>query len=172
MARVLSQYPPWYLFTNRALSVRHLQSAQVNLYRVFEILGGASCLSGEPPSTERDTISPHDVLTEPRDGKSVSDLAEFTVTRNAFLPEDGPCRRLADTYYEPWESIATQLPILIQNGTLSLSIASLPVLSTARLRSESEWRRAYSMLAFMAHTHVWDGEVPDEASCATFSTRA
>ncbi|EQL03493.1 hypothetical protein G6O67_007666 [Ophiocordyceps sinensis] len=107
-------------------------------------------------------MSPHAVLAESPDGEPAGHLTEFAVTKNAFLPEHEPCKSLADAYYEPWESIVTQLPTLIDNGGLGRSIANLPVLSTARLRSEAEWRRAYSMLAFLTHAHVWGGEEPDE----------
>lgn len=110
-------------------------------------------------------MSPHAIPVESRDGRPAGDLAEFAVTKNAFLPEREPSKRLADAYYEPWESIVSQLPRLIRDGILSESIAKLPVLSTSRLVSEAEWRRAYSMLAFMTHAHVWGGERPDEVSC-------
>ncbi|KAM4067200.1 indoleamine 2,3-dioxygenase [Hirsutella rhossiliensis] len=107
-------------------------------------------------------MSPHAVPVESHDGKPPIDLAEFAVTKNAFLPEREPSKRLADAYYEPWENIVAQLPTLIQNGGLGQSIANLPVLSTAHLGTEAEWRRAYSMLAFMTHAHVWGREAPDE----------
>ncbi|RDA83898.1 hypothetical protein CP532_3365 [Ophiocordyceps camponoti-leonardi (nom. inval.)] len=108
-------------------------------------------------------MSPHavPVASKSRDRPSV-DLAEFAVTRNAFLPECSPLQKLPDPYYQPWEAIARRLPSLLEADALRQSVAELPVLSTARLRSVAEWRRAYVMLAFIANAHVWGGEEPDE----------
>ncbi|PHH77657.1 hypothetical protein CDD80_387 [Ophiocordyceps camponoti-rufipedis] len=109
-------------------------------------------------------MSPHavPVAKGSRDWPSVFDPAEFAVTSNAFLPERGPLEELSDDYYQPWESIAGQLPLLLKSDTLHQAVADLPVLSTARLESEDEWRRAYSMLAFIANAHIWGGDEPNE----------
>ncbi|KJZ75491.1 hypothetical protein HIM_05187 [Hirsutella minnesotensis 3608] len=107
-------------------------------------------------------MSPHAVVIGPNGGKPTVDLAEFAVSRNAFLPEHQPCQRLADSYYEPWERIVEQLPTHIRTGAIHNLIQSLPILSTDHLRSEAEWRRAYVMLAFMTHAHVWGGSDPNE----------
>lgn len=108
-------------------------------------------------------MSPHAILAGAhREGKHSVDLSKFAVTKNAFLPEHSPLKVLPDPYYEPWELVVQHLPTLIQTGAIRESIAQVPVLSTDRLRSEAEWRRAYSMLAYMTHAHVWGGDKPQE----------
>ncbi|OJJ44122.1 hypothetical protein ASPZODRAFT_145235 [Penicilliopsis zonata CBS 506.65] len=82
--------------------------------------------------------------------------------RTGFLPETLPLVKLPDRLYEPWEDIASALPTLIQNGNIRQSIEALPVMSTANLQSESEWQRAYLMLAFFTHAYIWGGEKPKE----------
>ncbi|KND91040.1 Indoleamine 2,3-dioxygenase [Tolypocladium ophioglossoides CBS 100239] len=104
-------------------------------------------------------MSPHAIH---QSGKHSVDLSKFAVTRNAFLPEHSPPKVLADPYYEPWELVVQHLPTLIRTGGIRESVARLPVLSTDRLRSQAEWRRAYSMLAYMTHAYVWGGDKPDE----------
>ncbi|CAG9936522.1 unnamed protein product [Clonostachys rosea f. rosea IK726] len=107
-------------------------------------------------------MSPHAIPFETPFQKSQADLQEFLVTRNAFLPESSPLERLPDSYYEPWEAIARELPKHIQQDTIRKVVADLPVLSTDRLQSVEEWRRAYVILAFMTHAHIWGGDKPAE----------
>ncbi|PFH60079.1 hypothetical protein XA68_11497 [Ophiocordyceps unilateralis] len=108
-------------------------------------------------------MSPHAVPVATRSrSRPSADLAEFAVTSNAFLPEHSPIQELPDSYYQPWESIVSRLPALLESNAIRLTVADLPVLSTARLGTEPEWRRAYSMLAFLANAHVWGGDEPDE----------
>ncbi|CAH0048183.1 unnamed protein product [Clonostachys solani] len=107
-------------------------------------------------------MSPHAVPFETPFQKSQADLQEFLVTRNAFLPESSPLERLPDSYYEPWEAIARELPKHIKQDTIRKVVADLPVLSTDRLQSVEEWRRAYVILAFMTHAHIWGGDKPAE----------
>lgn len=104
------------------------------------------------------------ILSPRRGSKPQLDLREFSVTRNAFLPEESPVLLLSDCYYEPWEVIARQLPKLIDSGDIRQAVQELPVLSTDRLQSEAEWRRAYCLLAYMSHAYIWGGEKPDEVS--------
>ncbi|KAH7313682.1 indoleamine 2,3-dioxygenase [Stachybotrys elegans] len=89
-------------------------------------------------------------------------LSKFAVTKNAFLPESSPAKILSDPYYEPWELVAQHLAALIDGGLIRDSIQRMPVLSTDRLQSAAEWRRAYVMLGFMTHAYVWGGEKPEE----------
>ncbi|KAL6800066.1 indoleamine 2,3-dioxygenase [Trichoderma sp. SZMC 28012] len=86
----------------------------------------------------------------------------FSLAQNAFLPQEKPCRQLSDKYYEPWEAIAVQLPTLIENREMRDSINRLSILSTDGLSTEPEWRRAYVMLAYMAHAYIWAGDNPEE----------
>ncbi|KAM5443158.1 putative indoleamine 2,3-dioxygenase [Microsporum ferrugineum] len=93
---------------------------------------------------------------------TVIDLDEFRVTRAAFLPEVCPLTVLPDPYYEPWEYAASRLPQLLECGSLRSTVEALPVLCTERLKSEAEWRRAYVVLAYMAHAYIWGGDEPKE----------
>lgn len=91
-------------------------------------------------------------------------LASFSVTKNGFLPDEQPLSRLPSSYYEPWELLVHNLQSLLANGTLRQRVESLPVLSTSKLRSEPEWRRAYVILTLLTHSYVWGGEQPAEVS--------
>lgn len=79
-----------------------------------------------------------------------------------FLPADLPLERLPDPYYNKWEAINANLQGLILSKRLRGVIDRLPVLSTAGLEHDSEWRRAYSLLCFMAHSYIWGGDNPEE----------
>jgi indoleamine 2,3-dioxygenase len=84
-----------------------------------------------------------------------------------FLPAELPLERLPDPYYNKWEAIVANLQGLIPSKRLRGVIERLPILSTAGLEHDSEWRRAYSLLCFMAHGYIWGGDNPAEvrASC-------
>lgn len=72
-----------------------------------------------------------------------------------FLPSSFPLARLDDPYYAPWETLMDLLPALILNKTVRQYVDALPLLSTDRLGSETERRRAYVVLAFLSHAYVW-----------------
>lgn len=115
-------------------------------------------------------MSPHAVLSgATQDGKPSVDLSKFAVTQNAFLPATSPPTSLSDSYYEPWELIAQHLPVLIESNRIRESVSQLPVLSTDRLVSEAEWRRAYVILAFMSHAHIWGGDKPEQVRARRIS---
>lgn len=77
-----------------------------------------------------------------------------------FLPNDLPLSRLPDPYYNKWEAVVANLQSLILSRRLRGVIDQLPILSTVGLEHETEWRRAYSILCFMAHGYIWGGEYP------------
>jgi indoleamine 2,3-dioxygenase len=80
-----------------------------------------------------------------------------------FLSPHPPARSFKDSYYEPWDSIIPDLSSLIKSGELNKRIQKLPLLSIDRLHDEVEYRRAYVILAFLAHAHVWqNNEAPNE----------
>ncbi|KAF4986957.1 hypothetical protein FDECE_15675, partial [Fusarium decemcellulare] len=106
-------------------------------------------------------MSPHAVPHQFPQIKPTAELKEFAVSRNAFLPEHSPLKQLPDAYYEPWELVVQHLPALVEKG-IRRAVDQLPVLSTDRLRTEAEWRRAYVVLAFLTHAYVWGGETPEE----------
>lgn len=96
---------------------------------------------------------------------STPTLEEYRILlRNGFLPDSLPLQRLQNPYYEPWESIADDLPSRIKAGTLRSAVDRLPILSPSRLSGEPEWRRAYVVLAYLTHAYVWGGEKPRDVS--------
>jgi len=97
-------------------------------------------------------------------------LSDYDVSpRNGFLPSENPIEVLPDAYYSPWEAIIRNLQGLILSNRLRGVVDNLRVLSTEYLASEAEWRRAYSILAFIAHAYVWGGNTPCEVSFCSFS---
>jgi indoleamine 2,3-dioxygenase len=109
-------------------------------------------------------MSPHAVPTQDAASSIRDELKSFSVTKNAFLPHNRPSKLLKDPYYEPWEIVAHNLPQLINGDRIRSAIDALPILSTDRLQSESEWRRAYVILGFFTHAYMWGGEQPEEVS--------
>ncbi|PHH92685.1 hypothetical protein CDD83_6103 [Cordyceps sp. RAO-2017] len=80
--------------------------------------------------------------------------------RNGFLPETLPLTRLPDPYYNKWEAVAANLQAQVLSRRLRGVVDSLPVLSTVGLEDDAEWRRAYSLLCFIAHAYIWGGDAP------------
>ncbi|KAI1087930.1 IDO-domain-containing protein [Rostrohypoxylon terebratum] len=89
-------------------------------------------------------------------------LLNHSISGNGFLPEREPLRRLPNPYYAPWENSLDDLPSLIKGGTIRQSISRMEVLSTSKLHTQEEWRRAYVALSFLAHAYIWGGEKPSE----------
>lgn len=106
-------------------------------------------------------MPPHAITSEP----SISELlASFNVSKNGFLPAEEPLKSLSSPYYEPWELLIHSLQSLLHNNTLRHRIEHIPVLSTDKLRTEAEWRRAYVILALLTHAYVWGGSKAAEVS--------
>ncbi|KAL8342997.1 hypothetical protein RB598_004383 [Gaeumannomyces tritici] len=106
-------------------------------------------------------MSPHE--TTSKQSAALDDLATtFTVTTNGFLPAETPLARIPDAYYQPWETLARDLPKLLREGKLRSAIDNLPILDCSRLGPEPEWRRAYIVLTFLTHAYIWGGETPSE----------
>lgn len=78
-----------------------------------------------------------------------------------------PLEALPDSYYNPWEAIVANLQALLLSKRLRGVIRATPVLSTSRLQSPAEWRRAYVLLSFMAHAYIWGGDTPEEVHSMT-----
>lgn len=110
-------------------------------------------------------MSPHAIFHPVSPKAAADDLADIWLSGNAFLPSSPPLSVLSDPYYQPWERLATQLPVLIKNNTLRHEVSQLPTLSTDGLASEPERRRAYSVLSFLTHGYIWGGSQPAEVSC-------
>lgn len=90
------------------------------------------------------------------------ELTLFDITANGFLPSTCPLKYLENEYYTPWEEITLNLPNLIQQRTLRPSVLQMPILTTEYLRTEAEWRRAHTMLVFIAHGYIWGGDEPQD----------
>lgn len=92
-------------------------------------------------------------------------LTRYAVSvKHGFLPDSAPLQKLEDPYYEPWEQIAGILSNCIRAGIIRQLVDNMPILSTSNLHSEEEWRRAYVVLAYLAHAYIWGGEQPKEVS--------
>jgi len=94
---------------------------------------------------------------------SIPRLEDYDVSEaNGFLPSETPLEVLSDPYYKPWENVVRNLQGMILSRRIRAVVDNMPVLTTDNLQSEAEWRRAYVVLAFMAHAYVWGGDKPAE----------
>ncbi|KAJ5319243.1 Indoleamine 2,3-dioxygenase [Penicillium brevicompactum] len=82
--------------------------------------------------------------------------------QHGFLPESFPLTRLSNPYYEPWETLASELPTLIQTQQIRTKVDQLPICSTSHLKSEPEWRRAYVIMGYLTHSYIWGGDKPKD----------
>ena len=89
---------------------------------------------------------------------------------NGFLPSELPLTALSDPYYAKWEAITSNLHGLLLTKRIRETVDRLPILSTAYLGSENEWRRAYVVLVFILHGYVWGGHKPEEVNASTNHT--
>jgi indoleamine 2,3-dioxygenase len=89
-------------------------------------------------------------------------LEDFGLSRKTgFLPSDPPITRLPQKYYKPWETVMDSFNALLLAGRLQDVVDDLPVLETRHLRNDTERRRAFLVLSFLAHGYVWgDAVVP------------
>lgn len=81
-----------------------------------------------------------------------------------FLPAENPIQCLPHPVYDRWERIMNNFQSLLLSKRLRVVIDRLPILPAVHLESEGEWRRAYSVLTFMAHGYIWGGDKPSEVS--------
>ncbi|KAH8649994.1 indoleamine 2,3-dioxygenase family protein [Xylariales sp. PMI_506] len=106
-------------------------------------------------------MSPHAVPVSSADSElDVTQLlsSKYGISVNGFLPDKAPLAVLSDPYYQPWEALISQLSTLLTAGTFREKIDQLEVLTTDKLQSEEEWRRAYTVLAYFTQGYVWGGE--------------
>jgi indoleamine 2,3-dioxygenase len=90
-------------------------------------------------------------------------LADYQISpQNGFLPAETPLARMPDPYYDPWEFVVENLHDLLQKKKIRRVVEALPLLSTDRLRTEPEWRRAYLLLGFMSNSYIWGMEEAKE----------
>ncbi|KAK5789320.1 hypothetical protein VI817_008444 [Penicillium citrinum] len=89
------------------------------------------------------------------------DLSSYSLSSvSGFLPERPALERLPNPYYDHWEDLSRNLPQLVASDTLKDKLERLPILSTALLDSEEEWRRAYVVLSFLSQGYIWSGDQP------------
>lgn len=92
---------------------------------------------------------------------AIPNLGDYGISpTSGFLPDVIPLTRLPDPYYHKWEAIVAELQALILSRRIRPVVDRLPVLSTIGLEHDAEWRRAYSILCFMAHAYIWGGDTP------------
>lgn len=90
---------------------------------------------------------------------SKMDLSSYQVSpKTGFLPETPP-RRLRGPQLERWEETARRIPELIKSGQLASAVDELPSFPLNELEDEGDWRRAYSVLGFLANAYLW-GSAP------------
>ena len=85
-------------------------------------------------------------------------LANFGISRETgFMPATPPLARLPGEYFAPWENLVLQLPQMIENKQLRNEVHGLPELqfNSSTLKSEEEWKRAYTMLCFLGQSYIW-----------------
>lgn len=109
-------------------------------------------------------MSPHKVEILP----SPLALASYGISQNGFLPAEAPLRRLPDAFYDPWERLMDQLPVLLKTGCVREYVDTLPILDASYLKSEPELQRSYSILAMIAQAYIWQGPEPSEVSQACY----
>ncbi|EWC46634.1 hypothetical protein DRE_04121 [Drechslerella stenobrocha 248] len=90
-------------------------------------------------------------------------LEDYSISpTTGFLPDSPPLPLLTHPYYAPWEAVIASLQALILSRNIRHEIDRLPVLSPDHLSSEPEWRRAYVVLSFLAHSYIWGDTTPSE----------
>jgi indoleamine 2,3-dioxygenase len=95
----------------------------------------------------------------------IPQLEDYGVSpTTGFLPIELPLQCLPHPVYERWERIVKNFQSLLLSKRLRVIIDQLPVIPTSHLDTEAEWRRAYSILSFMAHGYIWGGEKASEVS--------
>lgn len=88
-------------------------------------------------------------------------LSDYEMTPSrGFLPPETPLKVLPDPYYAAWEATVADLQSLLVAKKLGQAIDRLPILSTDRLKTPAEWRRAGVCLTFMLQAYVWGETEP------------
>ena len=100
--------------------------------------------------------------------RSIPRLEDYDISpHHGFLPDELPLECLPDLYYAKWENIVRNLQGLVLSRRLRGVVDRIPILSTEKLQTEPEWRRAYSILAFISHAYIWGGDGPSEVRYRT-----
>jgi indoleamine 2,3-dioxygenase len=85
----------------------------------------------------------------------LAQLADFDVSATlGFLPAS-ILDSLPSPYFSPWEATAARIPDLLKEQTLRETVESLPLLESAALDSEMEWKRAYVVLGYICNAYLF-----------------
>jgi len=82
-------------------------------------------------------------------------------SERGFLPLKDPLTHLPRAF-DAWESVALGLPKLLASGRLRLAINELPPFPVAQIASDPERERAMTLLSYLGHAYVWQGDKPAE----------
>ncbi|KAH0848757.1 Indoleamine 2,3-dioxygenase [Fonsecaea pedrosoi] len=86
-----------------------------------------------------------------------------------FLPSELPLQCLSHPVYDRWERIINNFQSLLLSKRLRAVIDKLPVIPAVHLETDTEWRRAYSVLTFLAHGYIWVSEYLELPPVATYA---
>ena len=84
-------------------------------------------------------------------------LKDYCVSElTGFMSPHPPSQRLP-SYYDAWENLITELPVLNREKGIRFKIHTLPQLTVSEqhLISEEDWWRAYTVLTFLAQSYIW-----------------
>ena len=116
-------------------------------------------LSYSPPSHRADDVTfPHPSLNRAKDVLKAHDVCPS----RGFLPSEDPLQRLPRAEYKLWDNLGFELPSLLSArfGRARAALSQLPIISTEKLTSNAELRRAHLLLSMFAHAYVWGGNTP------------
>ncbi|ETN43662.1 uncharacterized protein HMPREF1541_02821 [Cyphellophora europaea CBS 101466] len=82
--------------------------------------------------------------------------------QTGFLPSTLPLQCLPHPVYDRWERIINNFQSLLLSKRLRTVVDKLPIIPAVHLETEPEWRRAYSILGFLANGYIWGGDKPAE----------
>jgi indoleamine 2,3-dioxygenase len=88
------------------------------------------------------------------------DLADYQVDSvRGFLPAQDPLPRLP-MGFEPWERIASRMPMLLTTHRMRRTLDQLPILALRDLEDPMHMERAMLLLSMFATAYVWEREHP------------
>lgn len=89
-----------------------------------------------------------------------ANLKRFGVSPECgFLPTPDPLVALPE-HFEPWETVASQLPGLLLAEALGSALEMLPAFGVTSLSGEAEFRRAMLLLSYLGHAWVFGQGAP------------
>lgn len=90
----------------------------------------------------------------------IHDLAFYQVDSiRGFLPKEDPLECLPSDF-QAWESIASEISILLMTGKLRSTLEALTPPNLSRLENEQQIRRAFLLLSVFGNAYVWGEKKP------------